>query len=144
LCFKPEYERHQYLGGCGNIVAVHPRKFLGNLLLFFLLAPAGRPAGPPAGSRRIAFPLFCGRFGLPIPREVPLRVVFGAPLTFPDSSKNATAAGTTGDGGKATGLREVSDEELKKAHGEYVAALRRLFDDNKARFGYADRELVIL
>ncbi len=81
---------------------------------------------------------------------MPLRVVFGAPLTFSDGNKNAAAAaaaaaaGKTGDGGEATGLREVSDEELRKAHGEYVAALRRLFDDNKARFGYADRELVIL
>lgn len=74
---------------------------------------------------------------------MPLRVVFGAPLAFADGDKNS-AAGTTGDGGKGTGLREVSDEELRKAHGEYVAALRRLFDDNKARFGYADRELVIL
>lgn len=110
---------------------------------------------------RVAFPLFWGRFGLPIPREVPLRVVFGAPLTFTlgsgdadasSSSSMGGAAATIPDGGAGEGagragkrvMREVSDEELRKAHGEYVLALRRLFDDNKARFGYADRKLIIL
>lgn len=105
--------------------------------------------------------MFWGRFGLPIPREVPLRVVFGAPLTFTlsngdadadasSSTGDAVAANPDGAGGGAAGgvgkrvMREVSDEELRKAHGEYVSALRRLFDDNKARFGYADRELTIL
>lgn len=101
---------------------------------------------------RVAFPLFWGRFGLPIPREVPLRVVFGAPLTFnlgngSAASSDPAAAAGAGAGGNvkgAGGLREVTAEELAKAHGDYMAALRRLFDDNKARFGYADRELVIL
>ncbi|CAM9735147.1 unnamed protein product [Ectocarpus fasciculatus] len=122
-------------------------------------------------SLRIAIPLFWGRFGLPIPREVPLRVVFGAPLSFTPSggsdgtcsagdAATAAAAATpvatsktddassrkTGEPGAAgaRGLREVSDEDVRKAHGEYVSALRKLFDDNKARFGYADRELVVL
>eukprot|EP00903_Cladosiphon_okamuranus_P009334 g8902.t1 len=98
---------------------------------------------------RVAFPLFWGRFGLPIPREVPTRVVFGAPLTFAlgdgDGDGDGDGAPPSDDAkGGAGRLREVTDEELKKAHGEYVSALRRLFDDNKARFGYADRELVIL
>lgn len=86
---------------------------------------------------------------------MPLRVVFGAPLTFTlangnvASSDAAAAAGSAGAGAgddvKGTGgSREVTDEELRKAHGEYVSALRRLFDDNKARFGYANRELIIL
>ncbi|CAN0566870.1 unnamed protein product, partial [Laminaria digitata] len=68
-------------------------------------------------------PLFWGRFGLPIPIEVPLRVVFGAPLSF--------------------GNNKVSDEELREAHGAYMDALKRLFDENKAKFGYADRELCV-
>lgn len=84
--------------------------------------------------------MFWGRFGLPIPREVPIRVVFGAPLSFTPSSGKAGEPGAAGAGG----LREVSDEDVRKAHGEYVSALRKLFDDNKARFGYADRELVVL
>lgn len=83
---------------------------------------------------------------------MPLRVAFGAPLTFKLGNGNAAAAAAVtgagaGAGGEvkaAGGLREVTDEELTKAHGEYMSALRRLFDDNKARFGYADRELVIL
>lgn len=91
---------------------------------------------------------------MPIPREVPLRVVFGAPLTLApgngnDSSSSddtaaAIGAGAGGDAKEAGAVREVTDEELRKAHGEYMSALKRLFDDNKARFGYADRELVIL
>ncbi|CAM9612232.1 unnamed protein product [Ectocarpus sp. 4 AP-2014] len=120
-------------------------------------------------SLRIALPLFWGRFGLPIPREVPIRVVFGAPLSFTRSggsdgacpTSDAAAAAATPvatsktdeassrkvdepGAAKVRGLREVSDEDVRKAHGEYVSALRRLFDDNKARFGYADRELVVL
>lgn len=82
-------------------------------------------------------PLFWGRFGLPIPREVPIRVVFGAPLTFGKDS-DAKQSGATG------ALREVSSEELVKAHGVYMDALKRIFDDNKDRFGYADRELSVL
>lgn len=91
---------------------------------------------------RVGFPLFWGRFGLPIPREVPIRIVFGAPLalgTYSDKNTEKMTEGTV-----AGGPREVSDEELTDAHGAYVEALKRLFDDNKARFGYADRELQIL
>lgn len=95
---------------------------------------------------RVAFPLFWGRFGLPIPREVPIRIVFGAPLAFGPSSDKNTDKIPDGTGAVAEegSLREVSDEELRDAHGVYVDALKRLFDDNKARFGYADRELQIL
>lgn len=81
---------------------------------------------------------------------MPLRVVFGAPLTFTlgngkgNGNAAGAGAGAGGDVKKVGGMREVTNEELRKAHGEYVSALRRLFDDNKARFGYADRELVIL
>ncbi|CAN0070092.1 unnamed protein product [Scytosiphon promiscuus] len=92
---------------------------------------------------RVAFPLFWGRFGLPIPREVPLRAVFGAPLEF---KKKEGDGGGGGDGGNVVqgGLREVSDEDVRQAHAEYVLALRRLFDEKKGSFGYGDRELVIL
>lgn len=86
--------------------------------------------------------MFWGRFGLPIPREVPIRIVFGAPLAFGNNSDKNTEKMT--DGTVAGGLREVSDEELRDAHGAYVEALKRLFDDNKAAFGYADRELQLL
>lgn len=86
---------------------------------------------------RIALPLFSGRFGLPIPREVPVRIVFGAPLTFGSGSgvQKLDRKGAS---------REVSDDELREAHEAYVDALTRLFNDNKARFGYANRELCIL
>lgn len=99
--------------------------------------------------------MFWGRFGLPIPREVPVRVVFGAPLSFtPSGGSDGTCPASDAAAAAATPVatsktdeassREVSDEDVRKAHGEYVSALRKLFDDNKARFGYADRELVVL
>ncbi|CAN0489004.1 unnamed protein product, partial [Laminaria digitata] len=90
---------------------------------------------------RVALPLFWGRFGLPIPIEVPLRVVFGAPLSFGNNS-NGSGAKKKASTGKGE-LREVSDEELTEAHGAYMDALKRLFDENKAKFGYADRELCV-
>lgn len=99
---------------------------------------------------RIALPLFWGRFGLMIPRQVPLRIVFGAPISFGrksggSASDGNSSAGSNGGGGvSAGGLRDVSDEELKEAHAAYIVAVKKLFDDNKARFGYGDRELQIL
>lgn len=66
--------------------------------------------------------------------------MFGAPLVVGRSSGEKSAGGDD----TAGALRDVSDEELKEAHGAYVAALTRLFEDNKARFGYANRELLIL
>lgn len=65
--------------------------------------------------------------------------MFGAPLSLGNGSGAKKAS--NGAGGRA--LREVSDEELREAHGAYMDALKRLFDDNKAKFGYADRELCI-
>lgn len=99
---------------------------------------------------RVALPLFWGRFGLMIPRQVPLRVVFGAPISFGKqgggSAGDSSGSGSSNrGGGDATGgLRDVSDEELKEAHAAYIVAVKKLFDDNKARFGYAERELQIL
>lgn len=84
--------------------------------------------------QRVALSLFWGRWGLPIPRKVPLRVVIGAPITLHGAKADV-------DGG---GVHNVTDEEVQEAHAAYVTALKRLFDDSKARFGYADRELVVL
>lgn len=82
--------------------------------------------------------MFRGRFGLPIPREVRYRIVFGAPLKFDSGSDSTASAATKGL------LRDVSEEQLIEAHGMYVNALEKLFDQNKARFGYADRELCVM
>lgn len=79
-----------------------------------------------------------------IPRQVPIRVVFGAPLSFEKDAATVGISGSEENEGAAGGLRNVSDEELKTAHAAYVVALKKLFDDNKGRFGYADRELEIL
>ena len=36
------------------------------------------------------------------------------------------------------------DSEVERVHGLYKAELRRLYAENKAKFGYEDRELVFL
>ena len=90
---------------------------------------------------RVAVPLFWGRFGLPIPREVHFRIVFGAPLRFASETETDSDSRVSVD---KDGLKEVSDEQLIEAHGAYVDALKQLFDENKTRFGYADRELCVM
>ena len=39
--------------------------------------------------------------------------------------------------------RELIDAEVAAGHAAYIAALRKLFNDNKDRFGFGDRELVV-
>lgn len=69
--------------------------------------------------------------------------MFGAPISFGNSLK-ATAVSGQDEASGHRRLRDVSEEELNEAHEAYVAALKNIFDKNKARFGYADRELQIL
>ncbi len=75
----------------------------------------------------VCVPLYAGVAGV-LPRRVPLNLVLGKPLQLPPP---ATAGAPT-------------DAEVDAAHAVYVAALRRLFDEHKGRFGYADRELVVV
>lgn len=92
---------------------------------------------------RVAIPIFCGRWGLPGPRRVPVRIVFGEPLSFPKTVARKEDKRSLHPG-SPKGLREVTDQEVKDVHAAYMTALRKLFDDNKAKFGYPDRELRIL
>ena len=41
------------------------------------------------------------------------------------------------------GTRQPSRNEAEGSHAAYIAALRKLFNDNKDRFGFGDRELVV-
>ena len=75
----------------------------------------------------VCIPLYSGSAGF-LPKQSPLDLVVGAPLELP-------ACGTAG---------QPTQAEVDAAHAQYVAALRQLFDRNKASFGYADRELTIL
>lgn len=81
---------------------------------------------------RICIPVYCGRLGFytyPTPMGFPLSVsqdiVFGTPLRFKQSAT-------------------PSSEEIMNAHEAFIAALAKLFDNEKERFGYADRKLEIL
>jgi hypothetical protein len=74
----------------------------------------------------VCVPVFSGSC-LFLPLQVPVDVVMGDPVVLPPCR----------EGGKPT------DAEVVAAHAVYVAALRSLFDAQKGRFGYADRELTV-
>lgn len=80
----------------------------------------------------VAIPLFTGEHGLfGASFKVPLNAVFGPPLKMPEMSELAEG--------------EMPDRALvDKVHAQYIVALKKVFDDNKARFGCADRELEIM
>lgn len=73
----------------------------------------------------VCIPLYVGSAGV-LPRRVALDLVLGAPL----EPRCATPGWPT-------------DAEVVEAHAQYTAALRALFDEHKARFGIAERELLI-
>ena len=57
---------------------------------------------------------------------MPNDLVFGEPFSPPCKEKGAP-----------------TDAEVAAGHAAYIAALRKLFNDNKDRFGFGDRELVV-
>jgi 1-acyl-sn-glycerol-3-phosphate acyltransferase len=67
----------------------------------------------------LAWSPFC-----PLPQKT--TVVFGEPLSFEPSCESPTA------------------EQLDSAHGAFVDALSKLFDEHKDRLGYGDRKLEIV
>ena len=73
----------------------------------------------------VAMPRFQGVFGY-LPKRVPNDLVFGEPFSPPCKEKGAP-----------------TDAEVAAGHAAYIAALRKLFNDNKDRFGFGDRELVV-
>ena len=80
-------------------------------------------------ARRCGFvvPLFYGAWWCPLlPRaDVAVHTVVGAPLQLPR-------------------IAEPTAEQVTAYHALYVEALTRLFDDHKARFGYAHRRLEVI
>mmetsp|Transcript_29629 Transcript_29629/g.80067 ORF Transcript_29629/g.80067 Transcript_29629/m.80067 type:complete len:332 (-) Transcript_29629:109-1104(-) len=74
---------------------------------------------------RVSSTVFLGRWGLPLPTRTPLNMVVGRPV--------------------ATRKCEVGaelDAEVERVHAAYKDELRRMFEDNKERFGYSDRKLL--
>mmetsp|Transcript_119887 Transcript_119887/g.344425 ORF Transcript_119887/g.344425 Transcript_119887/m.344425 type:complete len:380 (+) Transcript_119887:75-1214(+) len=74
----------------------------------------------------ICIPLYWGSIGV-LPKQLPVDVVMGDPVDFSCAKHGDPTA-----------------EEVVLAHAEYIAALRCLFDTNKDKFGYGDRELIIV
>ncbi|CAM9170995.1 unnamed protein product [Chrysoparadoxa australica] len=77
----------------------------------------------------IAIPfVFGGPFLIPCwPHQVQLNVCFGEPIVL----------------GKCQVPEEPSREEVNAAHDKYLRGLKQLFDENKEKYGYANRELII-
>lgn len=71
----------------------------------------------------VAIPLVAGQYGL-MPYRVPITMVFGAPIKLPHSAN-------------------PTQEMIDSAHETYCEALLKLFNDHKAKLGYADAVLEI-
>ena len=99
--------------------------------------------------RRLRFStaLFVGRWGTFVPNRVPFHMVVGAPVAVGASFKRdaATAAPSASAGGAPDAAAAAAFEaEVARVHAAYKAGIRALYDQNKARFGYGQRELVFL
>lgn len=74
----------------------------------------------------VCVPICWGPYGLPFtPLKQPVDIVIGQPLdvgVFP----------------------KPTDEQVVEAHAKYVNAVKALYDENKSRFGYGDRQLKIV
>ncbi|CEM25103.1 unnamed protein product [Vitrella brassicaformis CCMP3155] len=77
---------------------------------------------------KLTIPLICGA-PLLMPRRIPMHMVFGDPVSPPSIER-----------------REERSEEQRVAemHAAYVEAVQRLFDEHKGKFGYGDRQLIVL
>ncbi|RWR73833.1 DAGAT domain-containing protein [Cinnamomum micranthum f. kanehirae] len=69
--------------------------------------------------------LFWGLYGTPIPYRRPMHLVVGRPIEVKRTP-------------------QPTSEEITEVHGKFVAALQELFENHKARVGYADLQLRIL
>lgn len=74
---------------------------------------------------RISSTIVVGRWGLPLPTRTPLNMVVGRPV----ATKKCEAGASL-------------DAEVERVHAAYKDELRRIFNENKDKFGYSDRNLI--
>lgn len=77
---------------------------------------------------RISSNIFLGRYRTFIPKRVPFNLCLGKPIAV---DAEAAAAGEA-----------ALEAEVKRVHAAYKEELRRLYEENKERFGYESRALV--
>lgn len=80
---------------------------------------------------RISSNIFLGRYYTFIPSRVPFNMCIGKPVAV-----DPVAALTSAEDPMAF------EAEVQRVHAEYKQELRRLYEANKARFGYEERTLV--
>lgn len=68
--------------------------------------------------------LFWGRCFLPIPYRIPIYGVMATPIRVEQSD-------------------EPKQEDIDRIHAEMVASMRALFDEHKASYGWADKQLIV-
>eukprot|EP00403_Amphidinium_massartii_P000362 CAMPEP_0178380684 /NCGR_PEP_ID=MMETSP0689_2-20121128/5593_1 /TAXON_ID=160604 /ORGANISM="Amphidinium massartii, Strain CS-259" /LENGTH=336 /DNA_ID=CAMNT_0020000841 /DNA_START=74 /DNA_END=1084 /DNA_ORIENTATION=+ len=73
----------------------------------------------------VCIPVYWGAVAF-LPKRVPINLVMGSPLEVDCATPG-----------------QPTDEEVAAAHAAYVGALKKLFDENKAKFGYEDRTLTV-
>jgi 2-acylglycerol O-acyltransferase 2 len=76
---------------------------------------------------RLSLGFMVGRWGLPIPRQVPLYMVMGKPIPVPKLPRDHPEFEATVD----------------HIHKQVVEALQDLYDRHKASYGWGDRPLSI-
>ena len=103
-----------------------------------------RPLSDPAGvmerlSRLLGVSLIVptGRFGLPIPKRVPITVVIGKALPLPPRRTSHDSTASSGD-------YEPSEAEVDDLHAELVDALKELYYRWRVAGGYSGIELAVV
>ena len=80
---------------------------------------------------RISSNIFLGRYYTFIPSRVPFNMCIGKPVAVDPAAALAFEADPM-----------AFEAEVRRVHAEYKQELRRLYEANKARFGYEERALV--
>jgi hypothetical protein len=117
-----------YVFGQSHLLSVLPgcSKYFCVVFLFFKITK-GNGSWLEAWSRklRVSLLVFFGDFFLPLPRAIPLLIVFGRPIQCV--------------------LNEApTQEEIDSKHSEFCSALSDVFDRHKESYGWQHKQLEIV